>query len=352
MKIVKKFAAAALCLMLLLSAVSVISFADNFGSFTYSTTEPEKDEDFEPYNVVSRYSRDDTDTNLAVIIPDYIDKVPTKVIAASAFKNDSVTEEYIIPDTVETIGNSAFAGCTALKVVVIPDTVKEIGYSAFQGCTALEYVVIGSGVKTVGSLAFKDCSSLKHLKLGSGLEKIESGAFYNCTSLTDIAVPDSLTEIGSMALGYYDEGDTRQAVPGVSFYMYSDNAALDKYVFDSKLSSQSGVALPAPQTIAPCADGSHELEFELVRAATDEHVGMELGVCGKCFDIISKDNTDIPEEPESASGMISLIIGVIAAAAFAALIVVYVRRSKARRAEAIAAYARKNEKTETEEDRK
>ena len=342
MKIIKKIPAVILCLVFLFSAVAVTSYADTFGSFTYSVVEPEKDEDFETYDVISRYKRDDTDVNLAVDIPDYIDKIPTKVISASAFKNDSVTEEYIIPDTVEIIENSAFAGCTALKVVVIPDSVKEIGYSAFQGCTSLKYVVMGSGVKTIGSLAFKDCSALEYLKLGAGLEIIESGAFYNCTSLKNIVVPDSVNDIESMALGYYDKGDTRQAVPGVKFYTYSANTALEEYIFESLLSSQSGIALPFQETIVPCGDGEHSVDFELVRAASDDHVGLELAACGVCFDVISKDNTDIPEEPAAASSIASLVIGLAVAAVFAVLMVVYVKRSKKRRAEAIAAYAEKN----------
>lgn len=322
---------------------AITSFAETSGSFSFSTVEPEKDEDFEPYNKITRYSRDDTETELAVDIPDVIDKVPTEVIAANAFRGNDIVEEFVIPDTVRTIENSAFADCTALKVVIIPDSVTDIGYSAFQGCTALEYVIIGNGVKTIRSLAFKDCPAIRYLRLGSSVENIGSGAFYNCTGLKDIVVPASVKEIGSMALGYYDMGDTCQAVEGVRFVAREKIRALDNYVMESYSNSQSGVSLPMAEITGECADGAHTADYTLVRTASEDHTGVELGQCSECLAVLSQPNEEIPPKEQSASGITSLIVSIIAVIAFACVVFVYVRRSKARRAKAIEEYKKKQE---------
>ncbi len=332
-----------LVFLMIAALFAVTSFAETDGSFSFTTVEPEKDEDFEPYNKITRYSRDDTETALAIDIPDVIDKVPTEVIAANAFRGNSVVEEFIIPDTVKTIENSAFADCTALKVVIIPDSVTDIGYSAFQGCTALEYVVIGDGAKTIRSLAFKDCPALRVLRLGSSVENIGSGAFYNCKSLTDYLIPASVKEIGSMALGYYDLGDTAQAVDGVKFYVREENEAVSDYALKSYASSQSGVSLTIPETVGECAENAHEAEFTLVREASDDHSGVELAKCSVCFAVLSQPNDEIPPKEQSASGITSLIIVLIAVIAFAAVVFVYVKRSRARRAKAAEEYKKKQE---------
>ncbi|MCR5783105.1 MAG: leucine-rich repeat domain-containing protein [Clostridia bacterium] len=346
-KAMTKTAGKLIAVLLVFSVMAVFfaltSFAETSGSFSFSTVEPEKGEDFESYNKITRYSRDDTETELAVDIPDVIDKVPTEVIAANAFRGNDIVEEFVIPNTVKTIENSAFADCTALKIVIIPDSVTDIGYSAFQGCTALEYVIIGDGVETVRSLAFKDCSALKYLRLGSAVKDIGSGAFYNCTSLKDIVVPASVNKIGSMALGYYDQGDTCQAVDGVRFCVRAGNDALDNYIMESYSGSQSGISLPMAEIIGECADGAHTAVYTLMRTASEDHTGVELGECQKCLAVLKQDNNEIPPKEQSSSGITSLIIVIIAVIAFAALVFFYVRRSRARRAKAIEEYRKKEE---------
>ena len=136
-------------------------------------------------------------------------KKGTRVIAGSAFYNQSGLTSVTFPVTMSSIGDfafencsslssitfdffgygqiglAAFSGCTSLTSVEI-DFVKSISPWAFSGCTSLETVVIGNAVSDIGYQAFKDCTSLKFISIGAIVSNIYDEAFSGCTSLTTI----------------------------------------------------------------------------------------------------------------------------------------------------------------------
>ncbi|MCD7774128.1 MAG: leucine-rich repeat domain-containing protein [Clostridiales bacterium] len=318
----------------------ITAYADDYGDFTYSLVEPEDGEDFESYNEIDGYSTDDETPATVVEIPSEIEDAAVTVISASAFAWNGTVEEFIIPDTVTTIEDGAFYNCTALKVVVIPDSVTYIGDSAFQNCTSLEYVIIGDGVITVGDVAFKGCSSLVAVGLGSSVQTIGNGAFYDCTALTEIFIPSSVTSIGSFALGYTQEDDEEKALD-MTFYTEDTVAVLDSYISGTSFGSL---------TVAGCGD-DHTPEWVLVRAATEEYTGLEIGICSVCKQLLMRDNNEISEVYEDDSALYTLIVAVIIVVILVVWIVIYIKRSKKRREKAIEDY-KAGRPLDSEEERK
>ncbi len=319
---------------------SVTAFAEDYGNFSYTPVTSENDE-FEPYNEIVSYNAGDDATDTVVVVPDVIEDVPVVSINASAFSGKTNVTEVIIPDNITTIANAAFYNCKNLKIVVIPDSVKYIGESAFQGCESLEYVIIGNGVEEIGDIAFKDCTALKYVDLGSSVKVIGNGAFFGCDSLAEVYVPDSVETIGSLAFGYVQDGDAESAVNGFSF-LTKDNAAVAAYcaatAVEGEDTSDVAVAFAVKNNVTPCADDAHSVSFVNVRPATDSYEGLDVAQCSDCKSIVTRANTDIAPVEKGISSYISLIIGVVAVAAVVAYAVIYVKKSKKHREEAIAQY--------------
>ena len=109
--------------------------------------------------------------------------------------------------------------------VVLPDTIN--GYAvtaiadhAFDDCDSLTAIYIPSGIKRIGEYAFSGCTSLLMVSFEEGVESIGERAFFD-TSLICATIPESVTEIGGYAFGYYGED---QAIEGFEIYCYADSA--------------------------------------------------------------------------------------------------------------------------------
>ncbi|MCD7827903.1 MAG: leucine-rich repeat domain-containing protein [Clostridiales bacterium] len=175
--------------------------------------------------------------------------------AIISYYADSISGDYTISDTlggypVTSIGNvnandaTGFCGCSSLTSVTIPDSVTTIAGGAFAGCTSLTSITVDEGnnyylsdeygvlfnkdktelikfpegssltsysipnsVTSIGSDAFYNCTSLTSITIPDGVTSIGNRAFYGCTSLESITVPDSVTSIGLIALdntAYYN----------------------------------------------------------------------------------------------------------------------------------------------------
>lgn len=316
--------------------------AEDYGSFSYSTVEPENGEDFEPYVAITGYSESDGSTDTVVEIPSDIEDVPVTRICASAFSNKTFLTEVIIPDSVTVIENSAFYQSAALTAVVLPDSVVSIGDSAFQGCSSLQYAEIGNGVKEIGDIAFKDCTALTWLDLGNSVESIGNGAFFGCESLKSVYIPACVQEIGSLAFGMVQNGDVEKAVDGFVFYTDS-NDALSAY--NEKYSAVAPAADGSDRTaftivskVTPCGDGNHTVDFVPVRSATDAYEGLDMGLCSVCHKLVTRPNTEVTQTISGASEWTTLILGVVVVIAVVIAAALYIRKSKARRAQAIEAY--------------
>lgn len=99
------------------------------------------------YSTVVAYAGSNKNLN----IPEMVNGVPLRTIAAAAFANSYLTS-VTIPNTVTTIGNSAFYA-NSLKQIVIPEGVTSIGSDAFRS-NLLTSIVIPSSVTSIGNYAF------------------------------------------------------------------------------------------------------------------------------------------------------------------------------------------------------
>lgn len=113
-----------------------------------------------------------------------------------------------------------------------PSSVTEVAQSAFANCHHLESVKLPN-VRIINAYAFENCESLSYFDVSNKLEKLDSDALYCCTALKSLRLPESLTEIGSYAFGYYHDetADVENGEPddvlveGFTLYASKDSAA-------------------------------------------------------------------------------------------------------------------------------
>ncbi len=115
-------------------------------------------------------------------IPEKIDGLPVKRIAAQVCRGDRVITEVRIPKSITSIGEYAFAECPNLTKVVIKGGIS-IGRSAFRDCKALLMLKLPSNLESIDDYAFEGCTMLGTVKIPKGLESIGTDAFMGCERL-------------------------------------------------------------------------------------------------------------------------------------------------------------------------
>ena len=95
------------------------------------------------------------------------------------------------PSNLTSIPQELFRGCRSLGTTIpysLFRYVTTIGTSAFQNCSNIQYLdsFANTGVQSIGEDAFNGCTSLAWLPIPSGCNTIEPRAFYGCTSLESI----------------------------------------------------------------------------------------------------------------------------------------------------------------------
>ncbi len=128
--------------------------------------------------IIEGFSGDRTVMN----IPEKIDGLPVRRIAAQTCRGDMVLTEVRIPKTVLSIGEYAFAECPYLKKVVIRGGVF-IGRSAFRDCKALLSLKLPSNLESIDDFAFEGCLMLGKVEIPKGLQNIGIDAFMGCEKL-------------------------------------------------------------------------------------------------------------------------------------------------------------------------
>ncbi len=185
-------------------------------------------------------------------IPDTITDLPVTAIGPSAFYNEGVITNVVIPDSVRQIGDTAFAYCGQLQTITLGNGLTNLGYRWAASCPGLNSITVGganpafesssgvlfdkgqqtillcppqrtdnysvpSTVKSIGPGAFDHagitglslpasvtdiatgafyaCTGLRSITLNEGLRRIANQGFYGCTALPTVAIPNSVTNI-------------------------------------------------------------------------------------------------------------------------------------------------------------
>lgn len=156
-----------LCLMLPAGAVS-----ETDGGIQYSVKDGEVT--VEGFNFVGN----------TMSIPEKIDGMPVKYIAAQACRSNDAIVSLKIPGSVVSIGEFAFADCKNLTDVTFSGNTEIIGFSAFRNCAGLRNVTLSEGLKKIDDCAFYGCTLLKALAVPSSVTEIGVDVFNGCSALT------------------------------------------------------------------------------------------------------------------------------------------------------------------------
>jgi len=143
------------------------------------------------------------------------------VIGAGAFRDNRVTENIRVPESVKVIESGAMSYMDKLREVSLCG-IRVLERYCFWGSDKLERVVFPDCLEVIETDCFAHCNSLEEIDLGSTnavfkgriapmsqgpkrfvfprtLKAIPDGAFYFCERLTDVDIPSSVTEIGQYA---------------------------------------------------------------------------------------------------------------------------------------------------------
>ena len=126
----------------------------------------------------------------------------TKIPDQAFFKNNSLTGDLVIPNSVTEIGEQAFWNCTGLNgTLTLSSKLGKIGQYAFYGCTGFTgSLKLPSSLTDIGIAAFQDCKYFTSLELSNALSAIPEYAFKGCVGLSgSLVIPNSVTEIGEQA---------------------------------------------------------------------------------------------------------------------------------------------------------
>ena len=182
----KKVVSLVLCVVMVMTAMSVMTFsasAATSGNYEYTV--------YNGHAIIKDFRSDQK----TVVIPSTINGYPVTEIGDDAFEDCWHLTSVTIPYGVTSIGVDAFADCSNLGKVVLPSTLKSIGNSAFYYCYLLTSISIPSGVTSIGKHAFYYCHSLTSVSLPSSLKSIGYQAFYGCNKLASISIPSGVTSI-------------------------------------------------------------------------------------------------------------------------------------------------------------
>ena len=160
-------------------------------------------------------------------VPDSVKELGTSALY------DTGLEEVKLPSGLEKIGAFSLGGLIKMTSIDLSGTkVTEIRPYAFSGCSTLSDVKLPEGLTLIGGGSFSGCKLLKDITFPSTLVGIGQYAFVD-TGLTAAVIPDSVSEIGYCAFGYYTSA-SGNIVADDSFTLVGNlNSAAQKYAVDS-----------------------------------------------------------------------------------------------------------------------
>ncbi|MEE1076520.1 MAG: leucine-rich repeat protein [Acutalibacteraceae bacterium] len=171
--------------------------------------------------IVGITSGSELESSPSITIPSSLNNFLIIRIATNAFKNNTVQEEIILPDTITEISNLAFNSAKALKTITIPNKVQSMGEFAFNNCNSLTNVTFKTTrLSILPRGTFYGCTSLDNVIIPSSVNTIESMAFAGCISLNKIYIPSTVSVIGNDTF-LYDDNLTIYGTAGSSAHAYA-----------------------------------------------------------------------------------------------------------------------------------
>ncbi len=150
-----------------------------------------------------------------------------KEIGKEAFRGSAVTE-ISLPETVSSIDEGAFS-YSSLKKIELSEGVTAIPQWAFASCESLSEISFNR-ITEIGENAFRGCKSLENVSFSAELKKIGAASFHG-TGLKSVIIPDTVTNIGEKAFGYYSEDDV-EFVKDEAFVIYGKSESSGKNYAD------------------------------------------------------------------------------------------------------------------------
>lgn len=147
-----------------------------------------------------------------VTVPEKINGVEVTELGNGAFKENTVVQEIVIPDSITRICSEAFSGCSILKKVSFGSNVNLLGDKAFYNCKAITEITIGSDLinGNFGTYAFSGCSALEKVVIeNAGTVTIPEGTFENCSNLKNLNILNENSASSDLKIGekaFYNTG--------------------------------------------------------------------------------------------------------------------------------------------------
>lgn len=150
-----------------------------------------------------------------VCVPPTIDGNPVVSICENAFSTNETIEVLILPNSIRALQKDCLSGMKTLVALYTPfigATAEEKGYLGYlfgaedhfahgkHVPATLRHVQVGGASGALADYAFAECNDVVCVLLDENIKKIGDFSFFNCTKLKFVNL-DSLTEIGSLALG-------------------------------------------------------------------------------------------------------------------------------------------------------
>ena len=150
-----------------------------------------------PENITKIGASAFADTNLsgALIIPSGV-----TIIHNGAFQNTSILS-ITFPQKLSIIENSAFYQCKNLLKIEIPTNVIKIGDRAFAYCSNItNNLILPTTLESLGTAAFEMCNITGSLEIPNKIKKVPNRCFTGCSNLKgQLTLNNNITEIGDAA---------------------------------------------------------------------------------------------------------------------------------------------------------
>jgi len=121
----KKALAITITVLIVLTALPSIAFAESSGDYEYSVNDSKV--------TITGYKGSDGD----ITVPAKIGDLPVTGIANGVFSGNNAISSVVFPNSLAAIGENVFSACENLNKATLPESIREIGQGSFLSCPKL-----------------------------------------------------------------------------------------------------------------------------------------------------------------------------------------------------------------------